>query len=259
MDAYARALSDVRLRDYLRARLAALDMPRADQQDVLAAVLDGLWRRRADADPACTMPRIFGLAKTILDARLVDHARRQGVRDARIVDAPRAAGAAASEPGDGPRDVPNFVDQLPPASPMTPERALRAKEQLAFTQELAPKVGLTEDDVEVMWNMTYDPDASWEELAAERGVGADALRMRISRLREKLNRAWTRRLAPRTLLTLMLLLLVVWYALAALGPARSTPLPEPLPPPPPARVERRVAPPPATTEAPPPVLPRGLK
>jgi len=93
---------------------------------------------------------------------------------------------------------------------------------------IAPQIGLTRDDVEVMFAMTWDSKATWEELGRERGETGAALRHRIERLQEKVSKAWKRRIAPKVLLTLLIVAMLVLYALTVLGPARRPP-PAPLP------------------------------
>ena len=192
---FAAAVAHPGLSAYLHARLDPYGIPDADKADIAAAVKEGLWRCRGDADPACTMPRIFGLAKKVLDARLTDYWRAQAVRQARFTDGPTEPGDDEPEERDGPRDFPSYVDRLPATAPTDPERALLAKEQLAFVQRVAPEIGLTDDDVQVMWDRDDDEEATWDKLAAARGVSAERLRKRITRLREELNTLWSRALA----------------------------------------------------------------
>jgi hypothetical protein len=68
---------------------------------------------------------------------------------------------------------------------------------------------MTDDVVETMWALTYDRDASYRELADERGTTEGALRTREHRLRRRLDVGWLRRSVILTLLLLTLLLLVL--------------------------------------------------
>ncbi|HEY1693791.1 MAG TPA: hypothetical protein VGG39_16605 [Polyangiaceae bacterium] len=248
VEAFARALSDPSLGAYIAATLAPLKLPYGDKADIAASVKDALWRRRGDADPACTMPRMFGLAKTVLDGKIKDYFRRITVERARFDDAPRTVSDGEGEGSEGKRDRPNVVDRLRPSSPMTPERALLARHQLAFVQQVAPEIGLTEDDVAVMHDIRWDENATWETLAAERGTTGEALRKRITRLQAKLDARWKKVLRRKLILPVFVLLLLLLLGLVAIVAGRSAP-PPPEPPPPAPTVQ--VQPPPA----PPPVAP----
>ncbi len=75
----------------------------------------------------------------------------------------------ASEESADPADQPNYVDRILPLRALTPERgSTHAREKLAYVGEVASKIGLTDDDIEVMWALTYDKGPGrMEELAAE--------------------------------------------------------------------------------------------
>jgi hypothetical protein len=126
-------------------------------------------------------------------------------------------------------DQPTYVEELRPLRSMREDDAFEAQQKVAHVNEMAPKIGLTSDDVEVMFAVTWDERASWEELATERGETSGALRHRIQRLQEKIRKGWSRRIAPRLLFTLLLLAMLALSALGALGLARKPPLPVPLP------------------------------
>ena len=129
--------------------------------------------------------------------------------------------------------MPNFVDELEPARTMTPERSLQATEQALYVDEMAPELGVTDDDIEVMYAMTYDrfgsDRATWEELAAERGTKPQRLRKRIERLQAALKEGWERQMKRSLYLTLLLLAFLLLYVLAALGGRETPPPPEPAP------------------------------
>jgi hypothetical protein len=248
-------MSDPRLWAYVAATLAPLKLPYGDKADITSSVRDALWRRRADADPACTTERMFGLAKTVLDGKIKDYWRRITVERARFDDAPRTVSDGEGEGSEGRRDRPNVVDRLMPSSPMTPERALLARHQLAFVQQIAPEIGLTEDDVTVMHDIRWDENATWEKLAAERRTTPAALRMRITRLQEKIDGRWKKLVASKLWLPALLLLLLLLLAVATIVAGRSAPPPPETPPPAPTvQLEPPPAPPVDPAPAPQPAI-----
>jgi hypothetical protein len=226
---YGKILTDPRLRAFLGRKLGATQLAIADQEDLLASVLETLWRRRADRHAAQTLPRMLGLSLKILHGKLVDFYRHQDVVALIIRDAPRVH-QEDSPSRHEPADQPTYVEQLRPPRSLQSDEAVEMRERMAYVNGTGAKVGLTDDDVEVMFAMTWDERATWDELADERGETAGALRQRIRRLQEKMQAGWSRRLAPKLLLTLLLLAMLVLFALAALGPARRPPPPPtPLP------------------------------
>jgi DNA-directed RNA polymerase specialized sigma24 family protein len=212
-----------------------------DKQDLVSSVTETLWLRRTDADAPDSLRRLLGLARTILTGKLIDHWRHEDVVEEHVVPASHAL--PRDPDGDDGDDDPNDVDELGLPRCVTPESALATKEQLLFADEEAPAIGMTDDDVETMWALTYDREATYRELADERGTTEGALRTREHRLRKTLNVGWVRRSVILTLLLFTLLLL----ALAAIGVGRRPPPPDPLPPPP---TVREVAPPPAPAPEP---------
>ena len=231
---YDRLLTDPRVRAFLWARLGPIRIRRGDKEDLITSVLDALWRRRTDRDPASTVPRMLGLAWTILQGKLVDYWRHADLVSEVFVDAPRVHKEDDPPP---PRDKrgeqPTYVEDLRPPRSMNAEDALHAKQQMQYVNEVAGKIGLTDDDVEVMYAVTYDSKASYEELAAERGMTAGALRTRIHRLQKAVREGWDRRVKRTLILTLLLLAMLLLYVLAAIGPGRKAPPPPaPLPEPP---------------------------
>jgi hypothetical protein len=226
--AYAQLLAHPRIRAFLEERLRARDLQRDDKDELISGVRETLWCRRNDRHPPTTLPRVLGLARKILDGKLVDFHRHQDVVREKTRDAPRVA-QDDLPPRNKPWDQPNYVDELRPPRSMRADEALETKQQMAFVDEIAPQIGLTRDDVEVMFAMTWDSKATWEELAAERGEKPGQVRQRIRRLQAKVRKAWARRIAPQVLLTLLIVAMLVLYALTVLGPARKPPPPAPLP------------------------------
>lgn len=228
-DEYGRLLSDPRMRAFLWGRLRPIHIPDPDKENLVGAVLATLWQRRTDRYPVRTLDRMQGLGRTILEGRVVDYWRRQKTAAARTVDAPRTTPARDAVPlPDKPWNQPNYVEELRPPRSITPEDALHAKQQMQYVNEVAAKIGLTDDDVEVMFAITWDEKASYEELAAERGVKPGALRTRIHRLQKAVREGWNRRVKRTLILTLLILAMLLLYALATIGPAHNPP-PAPLP------------------------------
>ena len=222
---YQRLLADPRVRASLWARVGPVKMPRPDKEDLVGQVLEILWLRRANDDPARTLPRILGLARTIADGKLVDYWRHKEVVDEDIVDAPR------SHDDDAPLHdgQPTYVEELRPPRSFLADDALDAKQRMQYVNEVAAKIGLTDEDVEDMFALTYDAEASYEELAAERGMTPGALRTRLHRLQKAVSEGWARKVKRTLILTLLLLAMLLLYALAAIGPARNPPPPAPRP------------------------------
>jgi len=245
--AYRLLLSNPRVRAYLWARLGPIRIPRQEKEDLIGTTVEVLWQRRTSRDPARTLARVLGLAKTVLEGKLVDYWRHQAIVDEDIVDAPgpRAEGPTARGK---PWDQPTYVEEVRPPRSFTPEETLDAKQQMQHVNEVAAKIGLTDDDVEDMYAMAWDGEATYEELAAARGMTPGALRTRLHRLQKAVREGWDRRVKRTLILTLLLLAMLLLYVLAAIGPARN-------PPPPPAPLPEptvnQVAPvaPTATTQA----------
>jgi hypothetical protein len=240
------------VRAFLEQRVRPLDMPGDDKSILVSGVLETLWERR-DRNPPPTLQRVLGLARCIMKRRVASYCRHDARTRERFVDAKRVAvvspehGGAAPAVGDDPAEQPNYVDAIMPLRSLTPEAAALVREKLRFVGELAPKIGMTDDDVEVMWALTYDPGRDrMEELAAERGVTAKGLRSRIERLQKAIEQGWEKRMKRRLILTLLVIALLA-FLLAAVGAGRRTP-----PPPPETLPELRtheVAPPPAMRQS----------
>jgi DNA-directed RNA polymerase specialized sigma24 family protein len=249
---YAALLSHPRLRSFLKKKLVGKNLKAVDKQDLVAQAIDALWRRRDDRDPPRTLERLLGLAATILHGKLVDHYRHNDVVAELMVDAPRPARIRKGDPRPvNPRAQPNYVEEILPLRSMTPLDALEAKEKLEFFEKEGAKLGVTEDDVEVM--VAYEcGEAGLEELAAERGKTGGALRTRLHRLHGKLSDAWKHHVNRGTIiLTVLVLAMLLLYALALIGPARNSPPPPPAPPIPTVLQPAPIAPsPPARTTAP---------
>jgi DNA-directed RNA polymerase specialized sigma24 family protein len=252
--AYRALVSDPRVRAYLWARLGPVRIPRQEKEELIGAVFEVLWQRRTSRDPARTLARLMGLARTVLEGKLVDHWRHQAAVAEDIVDAPRTTIEDRHASGKS-WEQPNYVDELRPPRSFTPEDSLHAKQQMQYVNEVAAKIGLTDDDVEVMFAITWDEEASYEELAAERGVKPGALRTRIHRLQKAVREGWERRV-KRTLVLTLLLAMLLLYVLAAFGLGRRPPPPAPLPEP----TVHEVAPvAPTATEPAKPDVPTGRK
>ncbi|HEY6462596.1 MAG TPA: hypothetical protein VIY73_20650, partial [Polyangiaceae bacterium] len=245
---YRALLSSPKVRAFLERRVRPLDISADDKSNLVDGVLEALWERR-DRNPPPTLPRLLGLARCIVKRRIASYCRHDARTRERFVDAKRVAvtspedGDSAPAVGDDPAEQPNYVDSILPLRSLTPEAAALVREKLRFVQEIAPRIGMTDDDVEVMWALTYDPARDrMEELAAERGVTPKGLRSRIERLQKAIEEGWEKRMKRRLLLTLLLLALLA-FVLAAVGAGRRTP-----PPPPDTLPELRtheLAPPPA--------------
>jgi len=229
-DEYGRLLSDPRVRAFLWGRLKPINIPDPDKKNLVGTVLATLWRRRTDRYPVRTLERMQGLGRTILEGRLVDYWRRQKTAAGRTVDAPRTTPAKDAVPlPDKPWNQPNYVEELRPPRSITPEDSLHTKQQMQYVNDVAAKIGLTNDDVEVMFAIAWDETATYDELAAERGVKPGALRTRIHRLQKAVREGWNKRVKRTLILTLLLLAMLLLYVLAAIGPARNPPPPVPLP------------------------------
>jgi hypothetical protein len=226
---YAALLAHPRIRSFLMERMRAKQLQASDKEDIFSAVRETLWKRRHDRHPPRTLPRVLGLAKKIVDGKIVDFFRHAAVVRERFRDAPRVNHDEDAPPGDSPSDQPNYVEELRSPCSVRPDDELETKRRKAFVNEMAPQLGLTRDDVDVMFTMTWDSDATWTELAAERGETPAKLRQRIGRLQAKMRKAWARRIAPKVLLTLLIVAMLVLYALTIFGPARNPPPPAPLP------------------------------
>jgi RNA polymerase sigma factor (sigma-70 family) len=227
---YAQLLSHPRVRTYLEEQLAKLELQPADARDLLGQTLEVLWKRRDSPNRPDSLERVLGLGGTVLKGKVVDYFRHKAVTDRRIVDAPEVP----RDPGDPARgketsgaDQPNTVDEIAPPRSINPRHQLEAKRKLAFVRDVADKVGLTDDDLEVMQAIDAG-EVTLEQAAAERGLKSSTLRVRLHRIRNKLRSAWAKHLAIRSV-TLLILLMVTFFVLyaLALGAARRW-----LPPPP---------------------------
>ena len=227
--AYRLLLSDPRVRAYLWARLGPIRIARTDKEELIDAVFEVLWKRRTSRDPARTLPRMLGFARTILEGKLVDYWRHQDAVHEDIVDAPQTSVEDRPPSGSKSWEQPTYVDEVRPPRSFTPEDSLHAKQQMQYVNEVAGKIGLTDDDVEVMFAIAWDETATYEELAAERGMKPGALRTRIHRLQKAVREGWNKRVKRTLILTLLLLAMLLLYVLAAIGPARKPPPPAPLP------------------------------
>ncbi len=77
--------------------------------------------------PPDTLPRLLGLAKEVLQGKVVDFFRHKAVVQARIKDAPLPRGEKL-EPGQcSGRDQLNYVEELRPPRSITPEMTLRGE------------------------------------------------------------------------------------------------------------------------------------
>jgi DNA-directed RNA polymerase specialized sigma24 family protein len=227
---YRRLLEHPRVLEYLQGRLVGLELQDADGEDLVGQTYEALWRRRTDDDPPNNLPRLLALARTVFQGKLVDFFRHKAVVQARIKDAPLPRGEKL-EPGQcSGRDQLNYVEELRPPRSITPEMTLQAKQQLEFTNRVADKVGLTDDDVETMQAIDCD-ELTIEKAAALRGMEPGALRVRLHRIRKRINEAWRKHNLIRTPtgLVILLLLLLLTYAIA-LGIARRNDPPPPHPP-----------------------------
>ncbi len=227
--AYRQLVSHPRVYELLQDKVRELDLQGADGEDLIAQTYEALWRRRTDDSPPDSLPRIRGLAKEVLKGKVADFFRHKAVVQARIKDAPAPRGEQ-HERGESPRDQPNYVEELRPPRTITPEVALQAKQQMEFTQRVAAKVGLTDDDVETMQALDCD-EMTVEQAAALRGMEPGALRVRLHRIRKRINEAWRKHNLIRTPtgLVILILLLLLTYAIA-LGIARRNDPPPQQPP-----------------------------
>ncbi|HEY3816823.1 MAG TPA: hypothetical protein VGL81_06625 [Polyangiaceae bacterium] len=219
------------MRAFLWARLGPMQLPREFKEDFVGDVMVALWQRRTDADPASTIHRMVGLARTILEGKLVDYWRHQEILDERTVDAPRTYAEDAPD-ADEAEGQPTYVEELRPLRSLMPDDALDAKQQMEHLNEVATEIGFTDDDVEDLYAVTWDSNATYEELAEERGMTPGALRTRLHRLSKAASESWDRKVKRRLILPLLLLAMLLLYVLAAIGPARKpppppAPLPEP--------------------------------
>jgi len=225
--AYRQLMEHTRVREFLEMRVKARELPRSDGEDLVGQAFEALWRRRTDEDPADNLPRMVALARTVLEGKLVDYFRHKAVVQARIKDAPMPRGEQL-EPGQcSGRDQLNYVEELRPRRTITPEMTLQAKQQMAFVNAVAVKVGLTDADVETM--QAIDSDEMTIEQAAElRGMTEGALRVRLHRIRKRINKAWDKfnLIRSPTLLMLLILLALVIYAVAMAGARRNDPPPQ---------------------------------
>jgi RNA polymerase sigma factor (sigma-70 family) len=195
---YAELLTRAEVRSALWKRVWRLQT--ADAADLVSESFEALWRRRDDPSLPDSLERMIGLALHVIDAKIIDRNRRRSVQWKRIVDAARLVPRDEDDPplsevaGE---DQPNYVDEIAPLRTITAYDHLAARQKLAFLQSTADDVGLTDDDVEVMQALDAD-ELTVEEAAAERGIPANALRVRLHRLRQRLEQAWAEQLAGAT-------------------------------------------------------------
>jgi RNA polymerase sigma factor (sigma-70 family) len=242
---FGKLLSHPRVMEFLSERVDPYDLPKVEADDIIGQVLAALWNRRDDEDRPDNLPRLLGLARTVFEGKLVDYFRRKDVDQRRRVDTARLSGEG-SEDGQAtrparPHEQPDHMDEVHLQRSMTPEDALAAKEKLAFVQAQLTKGVLTHDDIEVM-HAQHVGERTYEELAAERGQSADALRQRIHRVRMRILRAWAEYgLFTKTwmIVFFILLFLVVVTVVVAAFRRREPP---PVPPPPPAPTQTQLPP-----------------
>jgi hypothetical protein len=231
--AYGKLLSHPRVQSFLAERVDPYGLPAADASDIIGQVLAALWARRHDDDPPDTLGRLLGLAGVVFEGKLADYFRRKDVDQRRRVDAARLVGGEAAGTEGDPRRAPDPMDEIHLHRSMTPEDALQAKEQLAFVSVQEERGVITRDDMEVM-QAQRSGERTFEELAAERGMPAEALRQRIHRVRKRMVKAWLEyslfTKAWMIVFLILLFLVVVTVVVAALR--RKEPPPPPLPPPP---------------------------
>ncbi|HEY8088072.1 MAG TPA: hypothetical protein VIF09_09505 [Polyangiaceae bacterium] len=226
--AYEALLALPRVRKFLFQKVRRLGLPAADKEDLVSSVFEALCEQRTAKHPPTTLPRVLGLARTVLRARLADHLRHEEVVDECMVDPAEMHGDERPGPRAAPHEHPTYIDLVEPQQPSSPERMAMANEQLDFVNEMAPKIGMTDEDVEAMWALTYDNGhGRMEELAAERGMSERGLRDRIDRLRSQLEETWRKRTGRTSFLILLLVLMLA--VLAAVGAGRRTPPPDTLP------------------------------
>ncbi len=182
-------------------------MPRADGQDLISQSFEALWRRRDDPHLPDCIERMIGLARRVMGAKIVDYYRRRDVERSRIVDAPHIPrDEDEPPPARRPREEqPNFVDEILPPVSIDASELLGVRQQLAVVQSDAERIGFTDDDLEIMLAVDAD-EVTLEEAAAARGMAGNALRMRLLRIRRRLDQAWVDHVAstPRALMALAL-------------------------------------------------------
>jgi DNA-directed RNA polymerase specialized sigma24 family protein len=180
-------------------------MPRADGQDLISQSFEALWRRRDDPHLPDCIERMVGLARRVMEAKIIDYYRRRDVERSRIIDAPHVH-RDDDEPPPARRssaEQPNFVDEILPPASIDAAELLGVKQQLAVVQSCAERVGFTDDDLEIMLAVDAD-EVTLEEAAAAHGMAGNALRMRLLRIRRKLDQAWADHVVstPRALMAL---------------------------------------------------------
>ena len=149
------------IRRIARVRLARFGLRHlVDSEDIAQSVLGRFFARvRAGGVEVESADKLLHLLAVIAANRVTSHARRER----RQV---RPTGQNGTESVDG-------FDAVPDAAP-TVERAVAARDHLDWVLRC-----LTPDDRELLIQRTSG--RGWAELAAERGVGADALRKRLTR------------------------------------------------------------------------------
>jgi len=200
---YAALLTQPEVRAALWKRV--WNVQRADAADMVSDTFEALWRRRDDPNLPDSLQRMIGLALTVIDAKVIDRTRRRAVDRKRLVDAARLVPRDEDDPPLSElagQDQPNYVDEIAPLRSITAYDHLAARRQLAFVQSSAWEVGLTDDDLEIMQALDVD-EVTVEQAAAERGLPAGALRVRLHRLRQRLGAAWAEHLDGATPLTHM--------------------------------------------------------
>ncbi len=134
-------------------------LQKADAADLISETFEALWRRRDDPNLPGSLERMIGLARHVIDAKIVDRNRRRAVGWKRIVDAARLVPRDEDDPplsevaGE---DQPNYIDEIAPMRTITAYDHLAARQKLAFVDSSAWQMGLTDDDVEVMQALDVD-------------------------------------------------------------------------------------------------------
>jgi len=227
---YGRLLSHPRVREFLVKSLTKHDLPLADAEDIVSRCFEALWRRRVDADPPNSLPRLIGLARKVLEGKLFDYFREKAHHDENLVfpQMPEREDGREGAP-DGP-DQPNFVDQVEPTPEVAkpgPHETLERTEQLSFVHEKLADGTLTPDDIEVM-QAEQAGEKSLEQMAAERNMPAGTLRSRISRIRKALREEWEAfSLRSTTTIIVMILMFLLLVTVAVAVGSRFWPRPAP--------------------------------
>jgi DNA-directed RNA polymerase specialized sigma24 family protein len=230
---YAALLSDDQVRFFLEGKVWALQLENeSDAEDIVSDTFAALWRRRLDADPPDSIERMMGLARVVVEGKIVDFFRHRKVMEEDEVDAATLVPRDAIDQPIGTKacDQPTYIELINPGRTVTAEDHVRAKEKLEFTQKVGPQVGLNDDLVEVMQAVDAG-EVTIDQAARERGIKPGALRVRMHRVRQGLAVAWAKHLAIRstTVVVFIMLTLLVLYTVVLAGIRRNEP-PRPRPP-----------------------------